>query len=78
MTQSTMLGSVARKENDMAYTRKTRDIYEVQVNYGYGFEAEAFELTKKQAEKTAILYLINVLKPVRIVKRRERINETSN
>lgn len=78
MTQSITHGSVARKENDMAYTRKTRDIYETQVDYGYGFETVTIEETYKEAKEMALCYWENERRPVRIVKRREKMNGTAH
>ena len=62
----------------MAYTRKTRDIYEVQVNYGYGFDTVTYEETHKDAKEMALCYWENEHRPVRIIKRREKINESAH
>lgn len=57
----------------MAYTRKTRDVWEIQVNYGYGWECETAETSAADAKAQAKCYRENVHFPVRIVKRREPI-----
>lgn len=36
----------------MAYTRKTKDVYILFSNYGYGWEEELEEDTLKEAKKT--------------------------
>lgn len=59
----------------MAYVRKTRDVYHVQVNYGWGFETVTYEDTWKDAKAMARDYRDNEPYPVRVVKRREKINE---
>jgi len=58
----------------MAYVRKTRDSFELQANYGYGWEIETTEETRKLAREQIKCYRDNV--PginIKIVKRRERI-----
>lgn len=63
----------------MAYVRKTRDVYEVGVDYGYGhgFEAVAYEDSLKDAKRTATDYLLNdqFAQWVRVKKRRQPIKE---
>ena len=59
----------------MAYIRKTRDEWEIQVNYGYGhgWECDATEETWKDAKAQAKVYRENVTYPVRIVKKRVKL-----
>ena len=57
----------------MAYVRKTRDVFEIQGNCGYGWEMETCEETIKAARIQAKCYRDNVNYPIRIVKKRERI-----
>ena len=65
----------------MAYVRKTKDIYELVTNYGYGEEVECssddhreikWDYDRYIAEKTE--GYLPELKSVRIRKRRERIS----
>lgn len=55
------------------YIRKTRDIWEVQVNYGYGWDTETTEETASEAKKQARTYRENINYTVRVVKKREKI-----
>ena len=55
------------------YKRKTIDVWEIQGNCGYGWEMETTEETKKDAIKQLKCYQENVNYPVRIVKKREKI-----
>lgn len=57
----------------MAYTRKTRDRYDIMTNYGYGWEAECSEYTWKEAKQTAREYRENTNALVRIEKHREKL-----
>lgn len=59
----------------MAYIRKTRDEWEIQVNYGYGqgWECDTTEETWKDAKAQAKTYRENVPYPVRIVKKRVKL-----
>ena len=57
----------------MAYQRKTKDIYNIVTNYGYGWEVEVTEETWKDAKQTAKEYRENTNALVRIEKRREKI-----
>ncbi len=59
--------------------RKTRDIWEIQVDYGHGhgWEAETWELSRKEAIAQKKCYLENIAYPVRIKKKRERIQATN-
>jgi len=56
------------------YIRKTRDVYVIQVNYGYGWDDETTEDTFYEAKEQAKTYRENINRPVRIKKRREPIN----
>lgn len=61
----------------MGYTRKTKDEFEVQGNYGYGhgFECVTAEETKPEARKRLKEYRENEPGiPFKIVKKRVRIN----
>ncbi len=58
------------------YVRKTRDVWHLLVNYGYGdgWEHEVTEETRKEAIEQRNTYRENCPQyPVRIVKKRERI-----
>lgn len=55
------------------YIRKTKDIYEIQVNYGYGWDVETTEENYNDAKVQLKCYRDNVSYPVRIVKKREKI-----
>jgi hypothetical protein len=60
----------------MAYQRKTRDIWELRVDYGFGhgWETECTETSRTEARKRLSEYRTNCPEyPVRIVKTRERI-----
>jgi hypothetical protein len=57
----------------MAYTRKTRDRWDIVTNYGYGWEAECSEYTYKEAKQTAREYRENTTAAVRIEKHREKL-----
>lgn len=57
----------------MAYQRKTVDRWDVMTNYGYGWECENSEYTRKDARRSLPEYLANTSAAVRLVKRRERI-----
>jgi hypothetical protein len=57
----------------MAYTRKTRDRYDIMTDYGYGWEAECSEYTWKEAKQTAREYRENTNALVRIEKHREKL-----
>lgn len=60
----------------MPYKRKTKDEYEIQGNCGYGWECETVELTWKDAKAQAKCYRENVNYPIRIVKKRIKIEVT--
>ena len=55
------------------YVRKTKDVYEVQGNYGYGWDFLTEEETAKEARAQKRCYDENEPYPHRIVKRRVRI-----
>jgi predicted PP-loop superfamily ATPase len=57
----------------MAYKRKTIDTWEIQVNYGYGWDHATTELSLKDARATAKLYREETLADTKIMKKRERI-----
>lgn len=64
----------------MAYQRKTKDIYELVTNYGYGEEVEMWAETYKEIKGYYNDYIrekmggyLPELKSIRIRKRRERI-----
>ena len=59
----------------MAYVRKTKDEYEIQGDCGYGWEMETTEETYKAAKAQAKCYRENVNYPIRIVKKRVRIEQ---
>ena len=64
----------------MAYQRKTKDIYELVTNYGYGEEVEYWAETFEEVKGNFDAYIkekmegyMPELKSIRIRKRRERI-----
>ena len=63
----------------MAYQRKTKDVYCIDTNYGYGWETEStydkddYENPRRSAREDAKEYA-RLGCSVRVVKRRERIN----
>lgn len=58
----------------MAYTRKTKDIYILMSNYGYGWEEETTEETREQAQQTLKEYRQNTNAQHKIIKKRIPIN----
>lgn len=58
----------------MAYIRKTCDRYDIETNYGYGWDVECSEDTLKEARRTVKEYEENArgLLGIRIKKRRIR------
>jgi len=58
------------------YKRKTRDEYEIQGNCGYGWDLETTETTLRDAKKQAACYRANVNYPIRIIKKRIKIDES--
>lgn len=61
----------------MAYQRKTVDRWDIETNYGYGWEVEVSEYSSFEAKRTRREYLENArgLLGIRIVKRREKKEE---
>lgn len=59
----------------MAYKRKTRDEWELQGNYGYGWDYLLTEDTRAEAIKQLRCYRENENVPLRIVKRRVPIEQ---
>lgn len=59
----------------MAYTRTTRDRYDIMTNYEYGWEAEVSEYTWKEAKQTAREYRENTNALIRIEKHREKLED---
>lgn len=60
----------------MAYKRKTQDVWYIEAHYGYGhgWEVECTEYSLKEAKERIKEYRENCPQyPVRIVKKRERI-----
>ena len=55
------------------YIRKTRDKWDIETNYGYGWEVENTEYTREEAKRSLKEYRENVCAMVRCIKRRERI-----
>ena len=60
----------------MAYVRKTVDRWDIEVNYGYGWDCETSEYTYKEAREQLKCYRENVdyygIGRTRLVKRREK------
>lgn len=56
----------------MAYVRKTVDRWDIETNYGYGWETECSEYTWPEAKQTLREYRENIRGAVRLVKRREK------
>ncbi len=61
----------------MSYQRKTRDEWEIQSNSGYGWDLECTEETAKAAREQVKCYRANTPYPIRIVKRRVKIEDAS-
>lgn len=61
----------------MAYQRKTRDRYDIMTNWGYGWECECSEYTRKEARRRLKEYVQNCDSrcEVRLEKHREKIEE---
>jgi len=53
------------------YQRKTRDIFEIWTNYGYGWECETTEETLKEAKQQIKCYRKNTNADIKIKKCRE-------
>ena len=58
------------------YKRKTRDIYEIWTNYGYGWECETRATTYAEAKQDYKAYRENTNAQIKIKKRRERLEKT--
>jgi len=60
----------------MAYVRKTVDVYEIQGNYGYGWDMVTVESSYKDAKAMLKCYRENENRySHRIVKKREKISK---
>lgn len=59
----------------MAYQRKTIDRWDIETNYGYGWETECSEYTAREARQTYKDYVENIQGAVRLIKRREKKGE---
>ena len=57
----------------MAYTRKTKDVYNIVTNYGYGWEFECTEETYKEAKQRLKEYRDNTTAQIKLEKKRERL-----
>ena len=61
----------------MAYQRKTRDRWDIETNYGYGWEVESSEYTRADAKRSLREYRENLEAygkcAVRMTKHRERL-----
>ena len=55
------------------YQRKTKDIYELWTNYGYGWECEVCEETRTEIRQRYKEYRENTNAQLQIKKRREKI-----
>lgn len=56
------------------YIRKTRDVWYIMTNYGYGWECECIETSYKEAKENYKAYRENTTALVRIEKHRERLS----
>ncbi|MCQ2978074.1 MAG: hypothetical protein MJ232_08675 [archaeon] len=54
----------------MAYIRKTIDTWQLLIDYGYGYDIELTEYSKKEAMQQLKCYRKNIKYPVKIVKKR--------
>lgn len=65
----------------MAYQRKTRDRWDIETNYGYGWEVENSEYTRTNARRSLLEYRENLQAygkcDVRMTKHRERLEKTA-
>lgn len=59
----------------MAYQRKTKDIYILMSNYGYGWEEETQDETRREALQTLKEYRENSTGNHYIKRKRERIEQ---
>lgn len=62
------------------YKRKTRDRWDIETNWGYGWDTECSEYTWPEAKKTAREYRENSdgRFSVRVIKRREKLEAVEN
>ncbi len=60
------------------YKRKTRDRWDIETNFGYGWEVECSEYSAAEAKEQFICYLKNShgRYSARLVKRREKIADS--
>ena len=65
----------------MVYQRKTRDRWDIETNYGYGWEVENSEFTREDVRRLLREYRENLQAygkcDARMVKHRERLEETA-
>ncbi len=65
----------------MAYQRKTMDRWDIETNYGYGWEVENSEYTREDAKRSLREYRENLQAygkcDVRMTKHRERLEVTA-
>jgi len=59
----------------MAYVRKTVDRYDLMTNYGYGWECECSEYSRKEIKQRYKEYAENTNAALRIEKHREKKGE---
>lgn len=59
----------------MAYIRKTRDEWEIQGNYGHGWECVNTEDTRQDAKRSVSEYRANESAPFRVVKKRVKLTQ---
>jgi predicted SprT family Zn-dependent metalloprotease len=65
-------GSILKEVIKMAYVRKTIDRWDIMSNYGYGWECECSEYTRKEAEQRLKEYRENGNGCYRLEKHREK------
>lgn len=65
----------------LAYQRKTRDRWDIETNYGYGWEVENSEYNRVDAKRSLREYRENSESygkcAVRMIKRREKLEESA-
>lgn len=65
----------------LAYQRKTRDRWDIETNYGYGWEVENSEYNRVDAKRSLREYRENLESygkcAVRMIKRREKLEESA-
>lgn len=64
----------------MSYTRKTRDRWDIETNWGYGWEVENSEYTREDARRSLKEYRENSAGrfDVRMKKHREKLEDLEN